>query len=774
MDPNTRDSDGKTPLYYAVKGDDKDCVKALLNCRADPELPVDGEGQKAIHLAAKRNDRNILKVLLEYSARSDEKNMEGKTPIDIALVNDYPNILQLLLDFQVGFDREDEENNNPMHIIAINDSYKCADFLLRDAEVKIAFEQLKAENVDGETPISIAKMKGNEAVLTTFIEKVPMDYFDEKAKIYHQFLEEEQYDILKTIFNRMCEETNGGTEVHCRSLMLDTNGKGESPFSRNFSHLLPSLLHKLVDCDDKELREHPIVKQTVEKKLNFYRIWYVLSFLIYLVFVVVLSVALFLASYECDSNLRRIELSEISSRYRLTCETFSWVYVCLLTVSEFIEFAYGYSRIIKVNRLKIMEALVVRGIRKTKYIENGEIAKDQTNCFIMMLEWIKKFKEIFPFLNRAFCYLPQGILQYIHDSPSDLLGIISFFLYFAIRFDYPNIAWLFASLSFIGFTISLLKYTRVIPSLGAYIATVKAVFSKDIPRFLVLYVIVLIAYVGGIHLAARFQPLDDRGRMRLHINGQQNPAVCQNDTSQLFFFNEEITETYTLLTPFVSGLVLLLDGGPGNTEGELIKVNLYFAIIYIIFSFTIIVVLSNILIAQLSETYAALSAQGTFYYRMGLIVSMELESTLAFFLGKYFRQLSSIKSFNVPIDEWKELINESPGENLNKQLNNLLQKMNRNSAAVYEGNEKVVSQSEVLDKLGEKVTEILGKVDFLKLDMGSSIAIGKSPALQKGKFAPASVDERMKQVELTMEQMSMNNMALEHKLDDIINLLKSK
>ena len=775
MDPNTKDSDGNTPLYYAVKGGYKDCVKALLNCRADPELPVEASGDKAVHLAAKRNDRNILKVLLEYGARSDDKNMEGKTPIDIALLNDYPHILDVLLEYKVGFDREDEENNTPMHVIATNGSYQCADFLLRDAEVEMAFRQLKAENVDGETPIGIAKMKGNDAVLITFIEKVPMDYFDEKAKIYHQFLEEEQFDILKTIFNRMCEETNGGREVHCRALMLDTNGKGQSPFSQNFSHLLPSLLHKLVECDDKELREHPIVKKTVEKKLNFYRLWYVLSFLIYLVFVVVFSTALYLASYECDSDLRLIELNELGSSYRLVCETFSWVFVGLLTISEFIEFAYGWSRIIKINRLKLMEAREMRESIKSKDIEKGGIVKDQTNCFIMVLEWGKKLKDIFPFLNRTFCYLPQGILQYIYDSPTDLLGIVSFFLYFAIRFDNPNVSWLFASLSFIGFIISLLKYTRVIPSLGAYIATVKAVFSKDIPRFLVLYVIVLVAFIGGIHLAARFQPLGDRMRMRFEPNGHENPDMCQNDSSQLFFFDDDLTQNYTLLAPFVAGLILLLDGGPGNRDENILNTNIYFAVIYILFSFTIIVVLSNILIAQLSETYAALSAQGTFYYRMGLVVTMELESTLAFFLGKYFRQLSSIKSFNMPIDEWKDLINESPDENINKQLSHLVLKINKYSAGVNEGNEKLTSQREVLDKLGEQVAEILGKVDFLQMDMASTIPIGDSlPGAAKGKFAPVSIDERMEHVESTMEQIAMHSMGLENKLNDIISLLKSK
>ncbi|KAI6647344.1 Ankyrin repeat protein [Oopsacas minuta] len=774
MDPNTRDSDGNTPLYYAIRGGYRDCVKALLNFKADPELPVDSTGEKAIHFAAKKNDRNILKVLLEYGARADEKDAVCKTPIDIALGNDYPHILELLLEFQVSLDREDNENNTPMHIIAIQNSYKCADFLLREAQIETAFKQLKAENVDEETPISIAKRKSHDSVLTTFIERVPMEYFDEGAKIYHEFLEDEQYDILKTIFNRMCVETKSGTEVHCKALMLDINAKGESPFSKHFSHLLPSLLHKLVDCNDKELREHPVVKKTVEKKLNFYRIWYVLSFLIYFVFLAVLSAALFIASYECDHDLKTFQITQIGSNVRLACETFSWVYVCLLTVSEFIEFAYGWLRLVKQKNLTLQEFKTFK-MMKFDELEKGENLKDQTNCFILTLEWVKKFRQIFPILNRRMFYLPQATLQYIYDSPTDLLGILSFYLYFGIRFQYANIAWLFASLSFIGFTISLLKYTRIIPSLGAYIDTVKAVFSKDIPRFMVLYIIVFVAYIGGIHLAARFQPLGDHDRARLTVDGQMNSDLCHNDTSQLFFFNQAMTDTYTLLTPSVSGLTLLLDGGPGNREEDIFGVSIYFALVYILFSFTIIVVLSNILIAQLSETYAELNAQGTFYYRMGLIVSMELESILAFFLGKYFRQLSSIKSFNVPIDEWKGLVNETPDENINRQLSHLLHKVQKNSLALNEGSEKIISQTESLDKLSEKVSEMLVKVDFQKLDTPiTQSPMGARSGLteRESSFRGALMEERIRKVESTVELIALQNSSLEGKLNDILNLLK--
>ena len=427
------------------------------------------------------NDRNILKLLLEFGARPDDKETSGKTPMDIALRNDFPHILELLLEFQVTLDRQDEENNNPMHVIACHGSYKCANFLLRQRQVDAAFQLLKHENVDGATPISIAKIKGDESVLTTFIERVPMEYFDENANIYHEFMEDEKFDILRTIFDRMCMETNGGAEVNCRALMLDVNGRGESPISTKFSHLLPSLLHKLFECDHKELREHPLVKKTVEKKLNFYRIWYILTFLVYVVFLTSLSIALFLASYECDHNLKGFISLDQGTNFRLTAELCSWVYVCLLTVSEFIEFAYGWSRILKVKRY----SLKMRNYQILKNYElegdTSEKKKDQTNCFISTLEFAKRVRNLIPFLNNKMFYLPMALLQYIYDSPTDLLGIIYFYLYFGIRYYSANIAWIFASLSFIGFIISMLKYTRVIPSLGAYIHSQSCLLQRHSP-----------------------------------------------------------------------------------------------------------------------------------------------------------------------------------------------------------------------------------------------------------------------------------------------------
>ena len=148
-------------------------------------------------------------------------------------------------------------------------------------------------------------------------------------------------------------------------------------------------------------------------------------------------------------------------------------------------------------------------------------------------------------------------------------------------------------------------------------------------------------------------------------------------------------------------------------------------------------------------------------------MSMELESTLAFFLGKYFRQLTSIKSFNVPIDEWKDLVHRSPGEDINKQLSDLHNKMDKSSTALYEGIEKIISHEERLDNVSEKVNEVLSKV---------SGPVDPKHGIGQKKFSSIGplFEDRIGKVESTVERVVMQNLHLEEKLDEVLILLKNR
>ena len=768
MDPNIRDTHGKTPLYYAVKSGWRECVKELLNCEADPELDVDKDKQKAVHLAASNNNKIIMKILLEYGAKSEEKDKDEKAPIDIALQKDYPHILELQLEYGVSLERDNYDLNTPMHTIALFGSYRCAKYLLREVKMDVAFKQLNTKNLDKETPINIAKRKEHYAVLFIYIEMVHTDYFLCNPTIYHELLKTGQHYIMKVIFDRMCVEDNAGTEIHCTAIMLDTNAKGDSPQSKTFSHFQPSLIHKLIKCKDKTLREHPIVKKTVEKKLKFYRIWYTLTLFLYIAFLILLSSSLHLASNECDSNLGMNRTSLHEYNLRLLLEVTVLVCVIVLAFSEIVEFFYGWSRIYTEQRSK--RRLRNKKVPHFKHYKVGEVQFNKKNYFLKLFEQGQELTQIIPLLDRSLFNLPRATIQYISNSILDVIGIASLIFYYSIRLMNPSNAWIFASLAYISFIISLLKYTRIITSLGAYIETVKAVFSKDIPRFLVLYLVLLASFIGGLHLASRFTSIPMHS-----ISPTMQRNFCFNNTNTFFYFNEEMSRDYSILRPLVTGIILILDGGPGNREDDLFQVELYFALVYLIFSFVFIVVISNILIAQLSETYATLSAQGTSYYRMGLVVTMELESSLSFFLGKYFRQLSSIPTFTVPIEEWNTLLNETSEKNTNKQLQELEEKIYANTLALAEGNERALTTMEYLAPLGEKIDEVQKNIDELTKPYFD--ADSNEGPLELGKLKPkemwvkVAVQKKI-EFESSVLQLGTQNAAIELKLDKILEMLK--
>ena len=277
---------------------------------------------------------------------------------------------------------------------------------------------------------------------------------------------------------------------------------------------------------------------------------------------------------------------------------------------------------------------------------------EKTHFSIVYIKW-RKAIALFNKLDAKLKYLLNAFPKYFDGAYNiiDWSALISSFLLILLRAASSHLQWTFAGLSFILFSISLLKYTRISPALGAYVSGVFRIFLIDIPRFFVIVIIVLIAYIGGIHLAARQQPSSNQS-----LCSVAPYQVCNNSLSEFFWFNQELTCAYDLRRPLLSGLIFMLDGGPGNHVEDILQDNLFFTLIYLAFSFTIIVVLLNILIAQLSETYSSIIKENNYHYKISLVVTLELKSNLAFWFGKRFRKYTSIKSLTIPGAHWYQLI----------------------------------------------------------------------------------------------------------------------
>ena len=434
-------------------------------------------------------------------------------------------------------------------------------------------------------------------------------------------------------------------EVKAETLFFDSNEDGNYPNNPKFKPLKQSFLHKLKDCPDQELKYHPLVSIIVDKKLRFYRWWYVTSFFFYLFFLICLGYALIQASTVCDSEIWLYQSP--ADWVRGVCELICLLYLLFFLFNEAVEFLIEWTQVYEENKGKAEEIQLT-----VRYITDASDDEKKPFLAIFFLSW-KRFLKLFHRLDVKLKYFFSAFPEYFDGVYNfiDWSGIISFFVLIILRAFSSYLQWSFAGLTFIFFSLSLFKYTRISPALGAYVNGVFRIFVIDIPRFFVIVIIILIAYIGGIHLAARQQP-----KFNVTSNICTSPyEVCNDTNSEFFWFNQELTCMYDLRRPLLSGLIFMLDGGPGNHVEDIFQDNLFFTIIYLGFAFTIIVVMLNILIAQLSETYGEIIKENSYHYKIELVVTLELKSNFAFWFGKRFRKYTAIESLIIPLSRWNTL-----------------------------------------------------------------------------------------------------------------------
>ena len=346
------------------------------------------------------------------------------------------------------------------------------------------------------------------------------------------------------------------------------------------------------------------------------------------------------------------------------------------------------------------------------------------------MNWVdKKTKHFFP-----------GLLHYLLQFYNFInsLILISAVILIVLRFARNQTQWAFASLTFLLVSLNILDYIRVLPKLGAYIASILQIFLFDIPKFVVVVIVVLVSYIGSVHLAGRFE-----AQLR-----QANNSICLNQSSFIFWLNEPDTLTYSLRNPFYSGSIFLLDGGPGNVEEDLRTINFVFVFVYLFFAFLFIIVLINILIAQLSQTYAEISAEREFHFILQLAVQYELLSSNNLLFGSYFRPRSVIDHIVVSGDKWNKYLDKSPGRNSELLVRDI-------DSRSREVGKQVDTLQALLSRMKAVLNVTLGMVSHLYEDTTEK---------KGGKHSR----------NLAAEQVSNRLDALDSKMEKIIRLLENK
>ena len=658
-DANIYDTKGDTkkkPICVAIEGGHISIIKLLLQHGVSPVGEVySHDKQKPIHIAITHKQRQALQILLEHGANPDDKTSSGSAPAQLAVENDASTLLSLLISYGISFTKRDCYGNTLLHVIASSGAVRCAEYFLQHLSENFSdqIHMLLLEEKDerGRTPVDRAVDEGNESVLIEFFQKIDPNYFIEHPSLYHKLIEKNLFEALHALMDMSVYEKY--LDVTLIPKFLDSISSVEHPYPDDplYDRLEPSFIHKLLDCPDPLVKYHPLVSIVVREKLRFYRWWYVFTFFLYLFFLINLYYALIEASYLCDDTL--LSYDTPSSMVRAFCEIVVVIYALAFTFDELLEFALKWYQTHRER--KLTEEAEENRVHGDAGEGDGRLYE-----FRRIFKFVKRLRNIDSLLFHYFSAVSEyiGVLNLI-----DICALLSLLLLIILRLSQVPAQWVFASFTFILFSLKLFKYTRIYPSLGAYVRTIVHIFLYDISQFGIIVIIFLLAYFGGIHLAARLSIVEPGAAVSL--NGQ----TCSNRSlSSLFWFDAERTSIYDLRRPLLTGVIFLLDGGPGNEESTLLDSNFLFSLLYLAFAFTIIVVMLNILIAQLSETYAQIIKTSGFHYKMELVVTIEFSSNLAFFVGRKLRMFTSIKSLSIENSKWNLLKDSSPRKDTDLQI----------------------------------------------------------------------------------------------------------
>lgn len=94
---STVDSNGRTPLHWAVEGSSGDSVRQLRAVSAAGVNLPDSTGSTALHLAAEGGDASIVQQLLEHGAAVEPVDQAGIIPLQVAIVKGNLAVVKLLL-----------------------------------------------------------------------------------------------------------------------------------------------------------------------------------------------------------------------------------------------------------------------------------------------------------------------------------------------------------------------------------------------------------------------------------------------------------------------------------------------------------------------------------------------------------------------------------------------------------------------------------------------------------------------------------------------------
>ncbi|KAI6651991.1 Ankyrin repeat protein [Oopsacas minuta] len=663
----------------------------------DLNVAFDDSGNLLIHLACKHNNVYLVNKLCCLSRDLNAINKDAKTPLKIAALQGNVKIVELLLDAGVSVGEKDDENaalflaaemgnikivsiligygasmygrySNVLHAASKGDNIELIEYLITEQKIEI-----DTMDINGESALFKSVMLGHKLSVKYLLMKGanPNQINCEKENMLILAIEHGEFEIVKILLAFKADASyvkpDGKTSliIACEndrddilSLIIDQITLESLNHCDNNGNSIGHIAvindawkcnHLLVECFSDQCTNDQIKQLLFKQRNNDGMSLYEVLFrnkgkdLKYLLFNAPID-------YFFD-NPEELHRMYDDGNYdllvilldRLVSEILLLIYYLIFGISICLQFLSKWLQVYENKSEFSRESMTIHWLHKHyRFSHMNSYYKVMRPYFFGFINWFdKKTLYVFPALFKHF-YQFYNLLS--------IAAVSSGTIFIALRLTQDQNQWAFAALTFSLCSMFSLKYVSVLPNLGAYIASILQIFRSDIPKFLIVVFLILFSYIGSIHLAGRYEA------QRRH----PNDSVCLNDSSYIYWFNYEDSIGYTLKNPLISGTVFVLDGGPSDVQSSLLNLSFVYISIYLFFGFLVIIILLNILIAQLSLTYAEISAEREFHFIFQLVVYYELISTANLILGRYFRPRSVIKHIVLSKTEWRKYLNGSP------------------------------------------------------------------------------------------------------------------
>ncbi|KAG7384679.1 hypothetical protein PHYPSEUDO_002372 [Phytophthora pseudosyringae] len=159
---NSCDSEGYTPLIYAVSNGHVDVTECLLEADAGPDVK-DFFGRSPLHFALISDDaatrEALVNLLIQYDADVNVKDTDGDAPLHVSCVEDDRLACTHLLLTSGASISANALGNHPTHIAARNGAVNTLKLLVDYGG------DMNLKNYEGKTPLGMARMNDQPAVV---------------------------------------------------------------------------------------------------------------------------------------------------------------------------------------------------------------------------------------------------------------------------------------------------------------------------------------------------------------------------------------------------------------------------------------------------------------------------------------------------------------------------------------------------------------------------------------------------------------------------------